>query len=511
MIKEIKIPKPNKGITTDLRDDLSYAQLLVNFDAHTFRNKLVPYRSSESGDDDANNRRLSNYAMAYDGTNWNLYALGQISSSNSKANIVSKALASQLDDATWTAGVQQTGAGVVNKRLFVYYHKTGKIYFASGTQYLMSFTPNGGASNETERDLTAFTNIAQGLVHSKDDILYIPYDNKILKNDNGSYANAALTLPTHYKITSICEYGNFLAIAATPLSGIGNSRVYLWDRDSSLTTISESIDWGDGLLHILEEVDGYLIGISYVGGSNILVNSVKIVFRAYSGGQPQVFKELISETTTLSSASGDLPLWKQKVSKDLFFQMAIKLSGANRFGVWKVGRASLAEPFSVSLDRTPNNDTALASTATLEGFYLLGDYMFQGWFDTTHQLTKTDDQNNHAQTSIYETTILNFGDASKTKQLLSVTVMHEFLPTNGKIIVAYKKDEETSYTTILTNTTDNSISQTAINIESSGVSLPEFKEIAFRIEFTRDAATTGDIGAFTGLKVRVEEIEKDII
>src|SRR3990167_10926873 len=110
-IFELKIPKPNKGITSDVRDDPSYAQLLVNFNAHSFKNKLVPYRSSESGDDDANNRRLSNYTMAYDGTNWNLYALGQITSANSKANIVSKATADQLDDATWTAGVQQTSTG----------------------------------------------------------------------------------------------------------------------------------------------------------------------------------------------------------------------------------------------------------------------------------------------------------------------------------------------------------------------------------------------------------------
>jgi len=43
--------------------------------------------------------------------------------------------------------------------------------------------------------------------------------------------------------------------------------------------------------------------------------------------------------------------------------------------------------------------------------------------------------------------------------------------------VKYKIDNETSFTTFLTHDTDGAISDAAVNIESSGASLPEYKEI----------------------------------
>ena len=78
-------------------------------------------------------------------------------------------------------------------------------------------------------------------------------------------------------------------------------------------------------------------------------------------------------------------------------------------------------------------------------------------------------------------------------------------------MVKYKKDEETSFTTILTNTTANSLRKTAINIESSGVVLPTYKEIIFRVESTAAVGgTTGDIGIITGLKYRSEILLDDV-
>ena len=67
---------------------------------------------------------------------------------------------------------------------------------------------------------------------------------------------------------------------------------------------------------------------------------------------------------------------------------------------------------------------------------------------------------------------------------------HVFLPAAGSVVLKYRKDEETSYTTIFTHTTDNSLSHSAINIESSGATLPEYREIQFRIESTGNAEIT---------------------
>ena len=87
---------------------------------------------------------------------------------------------------------------------------------------------------------------------------------------------------------------------------------------------------------------------------------------------------------------------------------------------------------------------------------------------------------------------------------IGVTVTNVALPSGTTITCAYRKDEETSYTTIFTNTTANSISKSAINITSSGANLPEFKEIQFRV------SVTGGNGEITGIKFKFEVIEKDL-
>jgi hypothetical protein len=74
------------------------------------------------------------------------------------------------------------------------------------------------------------------------------------------------------------------------------------------------------------------------------------------------------------------------------------------------------------------------------------------------------------------------------------------LPADNSIVLKYRKNEETSWTTILTSDTDNAISKSAINI--SGATLPAFKEIQFRIESLGGAI-------LTGLKFKYELIDDD--
>ena len=63
--------------------------------------------------------------------------------------------------------------------------------------------------------------------------------------------------------------------------------------------------------------------------------------------------------------------------------------------------------------------------------------------------------------------------------------------TKNDLSKKYKKDNETSYTTIMTHDTDGAISDSAVNIESSGAALPkDYKEISFQINST-GAIVTG--------------------
>ena len=51
-------------------------------------------------------------------------------------------------------------------------------------------------------------------------------------------------------------------ITCVPVNNVGTSVVFLWDRDTSLLTLSESITWGQGLVKVMGNVNGTPIGVS---------------------------------------------------------------------------------------------------------------------------------------------------------------------------------------------------------------------------------------------------------
>lgn len=507
-VLETKIKRFDGGIVNDPRDpNENTSRIVTNFDALTNPRKMTPYNSSESGNDNQSTTTIQNYCIALrTGTTYSLYGLG-ITPGGGRAEVYYKNLTTtapnDLDDGDWTeTSNNASSGGSTNFNLFVYYAQTGKIYGALGGTHIWSYDPAGSAGwSDTEQAIT-YTNIAQGLVHSKDDILYVPYDNKIAKNNNGSWTAAALTLPTYYVISSISEYGNHLAISCIPKSGIGSSRVFLWDRDSSLTTLSESLDWGTGSLAILEEIDGFLVGVSQEGGTSSsgmpLQSSTsfidKVIVRYLNGSKAEKLFEITGGADTTL-----LPIRKQKVNNRLYFMMGVTINGTYRTGVWSIGRSGTGSPFTLIHERTPNNNTALASSYGLQGFIVVGDYIFQSYITGgAHAMSKTTDGTTYSHNSIYESKRFDGSQASPNvdssyfKTLRGVTLRHEYLPSGASATLGYKKDAETSYTTILTSSTANGISKSATNIESSGASLPsDYREIEFQIVATGGAEITG--------------------
>lgn len=445
-----------RGIVNDSRETTpGVSQYVGNFDIFTSPNRLIPYRSSEDGNSNSVNDLMRTWCVAPNGSTYYLYGLGRQTATD-KVRIFIKALstgaATDLDDNGWTETANNTASAqsTVNYNCFVYYPKLNMIFGGHGGRYIFEYDPDGGtAFNETDADLTSFTNLGQGIVHSKDDILYIPYDNKIAKNDNGSWTVAALTLPSQYYITSICEFNNYIAIACAPLSGVGNSRLFIWDRSTTLATISESIDWGSGNLKVLEEIGGYIVGISHVSGTPQFKD--RIVFRYYTGAGYQTTKEI------LVSSGANLTISKQKTNNRIYFMMSVTINGTRRDGVWSFGRMP-DNTWNLVHERSVNNDTA--TTGAVRGFYYIGDYLFQAFTlsNGNHTVTKTDDQETYSHTSIWESTInpaMPEEDKFKKKQLTSIIIRYAPLPaTNGQVIVKYKVDGG-SYTTVFTETGDN--------------------------------------------------------
>ena len=508
-IIETKITRFDGGIATDPRDRKeNKARMISNFDALTNSKKLTPRRDLETADSSASTSRKRNFALGVpdignDPEIFKLYALG-VQSGLDTAEVLRKDISvgvtsTDFDDASWSSPTaNQSSAGTVAFECFVYYKSSttvGRVYLiernsGTGPPYnrIGSFDPQGTAWSSAEGTLAVnATNLAQGLVHSKDDILYIPYENYIASKDGtNAFSMSALILPRDYYITSICEYGNYLAIACAPRNGFSNSRLYLWDRNSALSTIDDSIDLGSGVVKILEEVDGDLIAVSLkadaINASNQeVVFDERVIFRIYSGGKMLKFMELKAEST-----STRLPIAKYKIDNRLYFLMGIDFNGSEVEGLWSVGRTSLGGPMALF-----HEYTSALNDSTLHNFTLVGDFFFFAHQNSsgTFLVTKTADTASYSNNSIYESLIFDGGDSSLMKHLLGVTAMTAPMPTDGQIIMQYKVDAETSWTTIFTSTTNNAISFSAVK---AGGNFPsEYKEIQFRLVSTGGAEITG--------------------
>lgn len=493
MAKELEIIQTqfNAGMFNDPRNIVAGGcKFCVGFDIFTDPRRLIPFRDSESGDSSAATHEISNFCVAK-GTSgvYRFFGLGLAAGA---AQVYSKDLSTggshDFGDANWITYSKSTGSFAPDMRTFVYYETAGFIYGLNASGNFYAYDPAASVNWNDSVHTLSFTNCAQGLVHSKDDVYYQPYDNKIASNNNGTWNDTALTLPARFKITSITEDGNYLAIAVIPLSGVGHSRTFLWDRDSSLATLSETIDWGEGNLMALGELDGYLLGITLIGNSSTVFNS-RIVFSYYSDTEGAVpFLTLVGDTNLSATLLSTI----QKSNGRLLFGMSISLGGTIREGVWAIGRTSTG--FGISLERLPNNDTPIGIGGLLITFIKVGDYVFTSYIaasDGNYHMSKTNDQNSYTATSYYETFIYNNGDSSIQKKPVGVTVMTEPMPASGEVAMLYKEDAATSFTEIFTNGDDGAISHSAVNIEADDTEIPEAKEISFRIESTNGTVITG--------------------
>lgn len=472
---ETTIRSLTHGMTNEPRNpDPSHARIIKHFDIFSRPNALVPYRSTESGDSSASTNQIARFEFA----NNLLYGLSTASGLSQK--LFTNAGTS---GSSWNTPSGTNVADVPNGFLFMDYPDEGKLYWSLSAA-LASYTYGSSTYTAAARAITA---TAQGLVHSKSKIMYVPCTNVIASNNAGSWNNTALTLPSDLTISSLFEYGNYLGIACKPRNGFGRSKVYLWDQDSSLTTLSEIIDWDVSQLECVEVINGVLVGISTFTETSI----TRLQFRAWTPGRASADEPFLELTS--SSVATTQRVWKQKVNSRLYFNYDITINGEQCIGIWALGKNALGQ-WAVALDHLYSADTSFTSD-TINGFYLYSDYMFVSYNDNSNgnacTMSKTDDQATYSFNSTFASVIFHTFDSSQTKKLLGVTAMYEPLPAAGSVTLAERKDGATSWTTIFTDTTDNDISHSAIAYESSGNNFGEHQEREFQITSTGGAVITG--------------------
>lgn len=480
---ELKINNFSGGVSDDPRAS-SASQFIIakHFDIFSNPNRLTPYRSFETDTNDGSSSTgMKQYFLKdflYASASPKLYALGQNSSGYTQ--IFYK------EDATtgnWITPGSSQGNGIVQNGCLVEYKDY--IWGFQGTTQVFKWGTLSGTPSITNTAGTVGTisSVAQGVI-AKDDNLYLPYNNKLARVTSGGTVNdAVLTLPTNLKITSICNFGNYLAIGCAPVASYnGSSKVFLWNLTSD--DVQESIDWGEGDLRVLENIEGMLVGIT----DRYLNNTAgagrgSMIIQGYTGGYPQVLKEVF--TTALTGIT--MPISKAVKNNRVFFAAKIFTSDTDyNEGIWSFGRKNANYPYALSLDYIDEN----VSTSGIQTFGSAANYFFIA-HSADGSVDKINDSAVYTFSSIYETQIFNFGDIDTDKRLDAVKVSFRKMASGESITVKYKVDGATSWTTIGTFDTDDALSHTFLREETAGVDFKSGREFRFQITSTGGAEITG--------------------
>jgi hypothetical protein len=478
-IIETKINK-FRSMTPNVRSNIAD---LFAFSSHfdIFRNgRLSPNRTYTTFTD--NSEKVVRFLYARNdeaGTDYSVYGLGDDGSGKPKVFEMTDPAGT-----AWSAFKTLTGG---DKASNVFFEYKNTLYGWQNGDALWSITLTGTPTvDESVATLSeSYTNVAQPVHHKADDIAYFFHDNIVSKLDDTTPTTPALTLPTNMKIVGGGAYRNYLAIVCSPIEpGTTNSVMYLWDRDGTKETLSDKIDLGFGeVVHVSEAEDGgifisqQVVALSGMGNYN---NSIAVKY--YDGFLQTLEIPFGTETEYLQSIT--LHGNAAEDRNTFYFPAKIVTSTAQE-----------TRNVIFATRRTQQGLTLIADqevtgvTQNINGIFSLNGHWFIS-YDTAAKNLVTKSSSLY-QTAIYESLIYDAGDSSLKKKLTGVSVMTSPIPNGSTYTLKYRADAETSWTTIFTESTVDTISHSSINIESSGATLPEYKEIQFRIESTGGAEITG--------------------
>ena len=243
--------------------------------------------------------------------------------------------------------------------------------------------------------------------------------------------------------------------------------------------VQQVIDWGEGSLVAIENIDGYLVGVSYTEdvGSYSSTTSYKLYIKVYAGGEVQTVKEI--ETRR----SDEIKIWKAKNGKKLYFGYDTDRS------LYCVGRNKAGEWFVVG-DRyyTP---TGSYITGTFNGVSFIGDIAFISYQDggTTGYLVRQGTSSTYSLTSYYETTVnpnMDVSHRTLRKKLKNIRVSYTVNSANGTIGIGLRQDSQTaSYTSVISETKSSTGEYvTHADMNTDGTGFDEGYELQFQLSST---------------------------
>lgn len=484
------------GLAQDIREPktntFSYAS---GFDTFSNAHKLTPYRTMETESIDSGT--LSNYAMSdvvimKDSVNTNIYALGQAGAADLNPKFFQKSTVMDISSAFQAAtGGEDTTNSVLRGTLEAYKSKLYCLKTDNTNTFLTEYnhsttTTSTKADGGASTTLNGLTNTNYGVKpfrHPMDDILYIAHGYTISKLDNTTLTRNVFTIPSDYYITSLTDFGAYLFIMTAPIAGGLSSKAFLWNRDTSLTTATEVIDFGQGSAMVAENINGAVAVImsNRVPTSNSVFNHyTKLMAKVYAGGTPVTIYE-----TTTTSETFNLYNFKAKHDNRVYFACSASLNGTALHQIWVCGKNGSGN-WVVSPDRLINNNTAL--TGTIQGFSIIGDYLWVG-FNGNGSFYRTRYASATYPTATYESLInpdMPEGERSKKKKLEYVAVSKA--STTGALTV-YVSVDGGAYQQVISLSASGKLGQKETRL-STGAPFTDGYEYKFKIESTNGAEPT---------------------
>ena len=500
-MKKIQVDNFWSGIVNDIRSTLAsgfwYSE---NLEVGTSKSvKQVVNNQAENSCSYATANNITKLVQV--GTT--IYGLGQDNATNKDTTIWTKT--NSLSGAWAIATSGTISATTFNSDNPLFISVNGIIYFDGGNSKIAKYTI---ATNTMAATAINLANAKGGTIWQGDVYFWVGQD--IYKLNTSTDAITLMkTVSTEQTIVEIVPFGNLLTIICTSLVTL--SKMYVWDGISTTT-------WVD----IVEIGAGTVAGGAILEGSVIAIigtpNKRTLMIKSWNGGQ---FRNLFTYTGRYNQAVTYNYVQVASKLKTFTGYIYFMLTGTKpdgtyaglyQYSIARFGRDEPENPMTFSIYKTLD----FTSARTIDGATSKQDFTIieniVGGADTAERSiaatvnSATDNSTFFlsssstytGQAGVLETVLYNVNDSSRDKQF-KLSVQYAPLLTAGQVVAKYRKDEETTWTTIFTETGDNSISHESVNIESTGVELPTFREIQFRFEMTGGAE-------LTGFKVIAEEL-----
>lgn len=476
MAKTVVISQNWGGITDDPRSNTKVSfDLLQHFDITNSVHVLAPQLSLEADDSGAKLIRKFEYA------NGTFYGFGTDDPGQTKLQVYSKSPILTGSWATATGGTSTTTGGFTgfpkHYKDYIYGIWSGSSVFQYGDiTGTPSFTDAFGSIS------TTVSSAAEPFIHPSDDILYIPYANKLASVDVTTFTATVLTLPDNLTVVSLEALGEYLAIGCQGDGVSVNSKVFLWDRISA--DITQSIDFGVEKLYQIGNVDGSLVGISLSLNGATLKSSQFLVAREWFGGD----KASVTQSKELEGSPIYTINEKRTIEQNnLYFLLEFGGDTVDLMGIWSYGRKNKNYPFRFNQEIKAVNDTPAEN---LQSFFKLGDYWWIA-HETDGSIDRTNDNSAYASATSLARTEIFRGEGEVEigykKKLTRIGVIYKKFTGSESIVVKYKTDTDSSFTTIFTASTSGSTSEFATQLSGSNPLPSGWNEIQFELDDTGNA------------------------